>query len=156
MSMSVIGMDKRVGRAFVTIAVSLIGALTTTAGAQRRLQMEVQVTPPDPSRMIIGAPTTKTYVGLLRNAGKSSVLVQFIPISERTQGSGGFGACYWIGGTRPRTGGFTYLQPSWVLNLSRSAALRSMEETQLMYAVALRLKSSGSQDHATDLLCRCN
>ena len=51
MSMSVIGMDKRMGRAFVTIAVSLIGALTTTAGAQRRLQMEVQVTPPDPSRM---------------------------------------------------------------------------------------------------------
>ena len=94
MSMSAIGMDKRLGGAFVTIAVSIIGVLTTTAGAQRRLQMEVQVTPPDPSRMIIGAPTTKTYVGLLRNAGKSPVLVQFIPISERTQGSGRFGACY--------------------------------------------------------------
>lgn len=70
MSMSAIAMDKRLGCVFVSIAVAIIGVLTTTAGAQRRLQMEVQVTPPDPGRMIIGAPTTKTYVGLLRNAGQ--------------------------------------------------------------------------------------
>jgi hypothetical protein len=93
-SMSAIGTDKRLGRAFVSIAVAIIGVLTTTAGAQRRLQMEVKVAPPDPSRMIIGAPTTKTYVGLLRNAGKSPVLVQIIPISGRHKGNGRFGACY--------------------------------------------------------------
>jgi hypothetical protein len=92
--MSAIGTDKRLGRAFVSIAVAIIGVLPTTAGAQRRLQMEVKVAPPDPSRMIIGAPTTKTYVGLLRNAGKSPVLVQIIPISGRPQGNGRFGACY--------------------------------------------------------------
>ena len=92
--MSAIGTDKRPGRAFVSIAVAIIGVLTTTAGAQRPLQMEVKVAPPDPSRMIIGAPTTKTYVGLLRNAGKSPVLVQIIPISGRHQGNGRFGACY--------------------------------------------------------------
>src|SRR5580704_2561315 len=92
--MSAIGTHKRLGRAFVSIAVAIIGVRTTTAGAQRRLQMEVKVAPPDRSRMIIGAPTTKTYVGLLRNAGKSPVLVQIIPISGRHEGSGRFGACY--------------------------------------------------------------
>jgi hypothetical protein len=92
--MSAIGTDKRRGRAFVSIAVAIIGVLTTTVGAQRRLRMEVKVAPPDPSRMIIGAPTAKTYVGLLRNTGKSPVLVQIIPIAGRHEGSGRFGACY--------------------------------------------------------------
>ena len=94
LSMSATGADKRQGRTPVSIALAIIGVLTTTAGAQRRLQMEAQVAPPDPSRMIFGAPTTKTYVGLLRNAGKSPVLVQIIPISGRHQGSGRFGACH--------------------------------------------------------------
>src|ERR1700682_2336060 len=92
--MSAIGTDTRPGRAFVSIAVAITGVLTTTAGAQRPLQMEVKVAPPDPSRMIIGTPTTKTYVGLLRNAGKSPVLVQIITIAGRHEGSGRFGACY--------------------------------------------------------------
>jgi hypothetical protein len=92
--MSAIGTEKRLGRAFASIAVAIIGVLTTTAGARRRLQVEVKVAPPDPNRRIIGAPRMKTYVGLLRNAGKPTVLVQFIPISGRHQGSGRFGACY--------------------------------------------------------------
>jgi hypothetical protein len=93
-SMSAIGTSKSMGRTSMSIAVSIIAVLVTTANAQRRLQVEIKVAPPDPSRMIIGAPATKTYVGLLRNVGKSPVLVQIIPFSGRHQGHGRFGACY--------------------------------------------------------------
>jgi hypothetical protein len=92
--MSVIGTDKRQGRAFVSIAAAVIAVLTTTAGAQGRLQMEVEVAPPDPSREIIGTLASKTYIGRLRSTGKSPVLVQVVPISGRYQGDGIRGACY--------------------------------------------------------------
>ena len=80
--------------AIASVTITLIAVLTAAADIQRHLRMEVKVAPPDPSRMIIGAPTTKTYVGLLRNTGKSPVLVQIIPIAGRHEGSGRFGACY--------------------------------------------------------------
>ena len=93
-SVGAIGTDKRQGRAFVSIAAAIIAVLTTTAGAQRRLQMEVEVVPPDPSREIIGTLASKTYIGRLRNTGKSPVLVQVVPIAGRNQGNGIRGACY--------------------------------------------------------------
>ena len=93
-SMSAIGTDKRQGRTFVSTAAAIIAVLTTTAGAQRRLQMEVEVAPPDPNREIIGTLAAKTYIGRLRNTGKSSVLIQVIPIAGRNQGNGIRGACY--------------------------------------------------------------
>jgi hypothetical protein len=80
--------------AIASVTITLIAVLTAAADIQRHLRMEVNVAPPDPSRMIIGAPATKTYVGLLRNTGKSPVLVQIIPIAGRHEGSGRFGACY--------------------------------------------------------------
>ncbi len=92
--MGAIGTDKRQGRALVSIAAAIIAVLTTTAGAQRRLQMEVEVVPPDPSREIIGTLASKTYIGRLRNTGKSPVLVQVVPIAGRNQGNGIRGACY--------------------------------------------------------------
>jgi hypothetical protein len=80
--------------AIVSATITLIAVLTAAADIQRHLRMEVKVAPPDPSRMIIGAPTAKTYVGLLRNTAKSPVLLQIIPIAGRHQGTGRFGACY--------------------------------------------------------------
>jgi hypothetical protein len=77
--------------ASVTITIAVLAGATDI---QSHLRMEVKAVPPDPSRIIIGAPATKTYVGLLRNAGKSPALVQIIPILGRSQGNGRFGACY--------------------------------------------------------------
>jgi len=80
-SMGAIGTGKSQGHAFVSIAAAIIAVLTTTAGAQRRLQMEVEAAPPDPSREIIGTLASKTYIGRLRNTGKSPVLIQVVPIA---------------------------------------------------------------------------
>jgi hypothetical protein len=76
------------------IASVAIAVLTAATDIQGHLRMEVKVAPPDPGRMIIGPPTTKTYIGLVRNTGKSPLLVQIIPIAGRREGSGRFGACY--------------------------------------------------------------
>lgn len=91
MSMSVTGTP---GCVFVFVVAVIVAVLTATAGAQRRLQMEVEVAPPDPSREIIGTLVANTYIGRLRNKGKSPVLVQVVPIAGRHQGNGIRGACY--------------------------------------------------------------
>ena len=94
MSVSATGTGKKQRRVFVSLTIAIIAVLTTAADAQRRLRMEVEVALPDPSRVIIGAPAAKTYIGWLRNTGKSPVLVQVVPISGRHQGNGLRGACY--------------------------------------------------------------
>jgi hypothetical protein len=56
--------------------------------------MEVEAAPPDPSREIIGTLASKTYIGRLRNTGKSSVLIHVVPIAGHNQRNGINGACY--------------------------------------------------------------
>jgi len=92
--MGTTGTGKRQRRVFLWIAIAIIAVLTAVAHAQRQLRVEVEAAPPDPNRVIIGAPTAKTYIGWLRNTGKSTVLVQIVPISGRYQGNGLRGPCY--------------------------------------------------------------
>ena len=95
MSMSATPAAKRQRRAFFfSVTIAIIALLGTAADAQRRLRMEVEVVSPDPDRVIIGTPAAKTYIGRLKNTGKSSILVQVVPISGRHQGNGLRGACY--------------------------------------------------------------
>ena len=61
---------------------------------QDHLRLEVEQTPNDPSRKVVGSPFVRSYVGTLRNTDKSPVLIQIIPISGRDSASGPFGACY--------------------------------------------------------------
>jgi hypothetical protein len=75
--------------AIASVTITLIAVLTAAADIQRHLRMEVNVAPPDPSRMIIGAPATKTYVGLLRNTGKSPYWFRSSPSQDATRGRGG-------------------------------------------------------------------
>ena len=95
MSMSATRAGKRQRRLFVfSVTMAIIAVLNTAADAQRHLRMEVEAAPPDPNRVIIGAPAAKTYIGRLRNTGKPPVLVQVVPIAGRHQGNGLRGACY--------------------------------------------------------------
>ena len=94
MSVSATRTGKGQRRAFLAVTIAIIAVLSATADAQGRLRMEVEVAPPDPSRVMISAPAARTYIGRLRNTGKSPVLVQVVPISGRHQGNGLRGACY--------------------------------------------------------------
>jgi hypothetical protein len=68
--------------------------LTVGADVQKHLRLEAEQTPNDPTRKIVGSPSARSYVGMLRNTGKSPVLVQIIPIPGRDSASGSFSACY--------------------------------------------------------------
>jgi hypothetical protein len=92
MNMSASGTGRMQHCAFASV--TIIAVLTAAAEIHPPLRMDVKVMPPDPSRVIIGAPAAKTYVGVLRNTSKSLVLVQIIPMPGRQQGNGRSGACY--------------------------------------------------------------
>lgn len=69
--------------------------------------------PLDPNQVIVGAPSAKRYVGLLRNTGESPMLVQLIPISGRDDGSGSPSFCYlerWDSASRS----WLYLPPALI------------------------------------------
>ena len=86
---------RRIQRCIIVCSTLLITiALTVGADLHEQLRLEIEGTPINTARKIVGSPPAKSYVGVLRNAGKSPVLVQIIPISERGSASGRFSACY--------------------------------------------------------------
>ena len=56
--------------------------------AEGQLSLQVKKAPANRSNVIVGASTTEHYVGLLKNASKSPMLVQIIQMPGR------FGVCY--------------------------------------------------------------
>jgi hypothetical protein len=85
----------RIQRSIIACSTVLITVvLTVGADLQEQLRLEVEQTPNDPARKIVGSPPVRSYVGMLRNTGKSPVLVQIIPISGRDSASGRFSTCY--------------------------------------------------------------
>ena len=79
---------------------SVLATLTAIVGlgiwlrAEGQLSLQVKKAPADRSNVIVGTSTTKHYVGLLKNASKSPMLVQIIQMSGRYGGNGRFGVCY--------------------------------------------------------------
>jgi hypothetical protein len=94
-NMSASGNIWRIPRCIIVCLTLLIPvALTVGADLHEQLRLEIEQTPIDAARKIVGSPPARSYVGVLRNAGKSPVLVQIIPISERDSASGRFSPCY--------------------------------------------------------------
>jgi hypothetical protein len=73
---------------------TIVLVLNVSAQTRMPLRLDVKVTPPDSNRVVIEAPDSKTYVGFLKNISKASLLFHVIPMAERPQGSGRYGACY--------------------------------------------------------------
>ena len=59
-----------------------------------QLSLQVKKAHADRSNVIVGASTTEHYIGLLKNASKSPMLVQIIQMPGRHGGNGRFGVCY--------------------------------------------------------------
>jgi len=79
---------------------SVFATLTAIVGlgvwlrAEGQLSLQVKKAPADRSNVIVGASTTEHYVGLLKNASQSPMLVQIIQMPGRYGGNGRFGVCY--------------------------------------------------------------
>ncbi len=76
------------------MASTIVLVLNVAAQVRMPLRLDVTAMPPDSNPVVIEAPAAKTYVGFLRNISKASLLFHVIPMAERQQGSGRYGACY--------------------------------------------------------------
>src|SRR5437016_8047249 len=93
-SMETIPMQMGVSAPSVFVAVTVFVVLIMSARAGGQLVLEVKEEPPDPYHVMIGGVPGRRYVGLLKNAGKSPVLVTIMQMRGRQIGSGRFRACY--------------------------------------------------------------
>ena len=83
-----------IGRLTSAIVTCVLVLNPTARAAESQILMQAKLAPPDPNRVTVGSSPAKHYIGLLKNNGKSPVVVQIMHIPGRGDGNGRFRSCY--------------------------------------------------------------